>query len=113
MSKFYLETPLPKKFTADIRKSRYSNGRISLSLVCNKTGMPLEMVTINFPQILIADNHVIIDVYTGINSDVLKRAVSRGLLSKPLFFARVRSRERDDLHSYPVCELLREPDSDD
>jgi hypothetical protein len=64
MKTFTIKLAWDTPYEVYIEKRKYSNGRVSLQLIDVTDGMPHSVATVNLPDVLLADNEVLIKDYS-------------------------------------------------
>jgi hypothetical protein len=82
MKTLALKTP-HAEYNVDIRRKRYSNGRLALEIIDVEDGCPVMMATVNIPEANLKPDEVIIKNYSE-NEGVLEFLIENGIVSEPV-----------------------------
>ena len=82
MEALEFKTPYAE-FNVDIRRKRYSNGRLALELIDVEDGAPVMTATVNIPEAYLEKDETIIKNYSE-NEGVLEFLIENKIVSEPV-----------------------------
>lgn len=72
-----------KEYEVHIEKRRYGNNRVALALVEGNTMDPIAVATVNLPEYLLPDGHVLIKSYSE-NEGMLRFLMCNNIIDEPI-----------------------------